>query len=300
VDARLDIDTSIVWPSATIPALTPHGLGTVPGFRLKKGKTIPTGWRPTPGEPNPYEDPRWRTEHKAWTRKLLEVRPGIHARGRKDAGFARVERALCAQDPNYFGAVYGWLFDPKPMAGETMHKPFAKFAYQCHNTTAQQRIIALPERAWLWRPKSRQLGISWDDEHFDLWFYLWGEGQAKLFSRSEKWVYNGSSTEAMMGKMLYVMKKIEESSPYLLPEGYSVERLWRSPALPRPGADQPHHRHRPHRGVDHQEGRPRRHLHLRPPGRVRPHHGSGRRPHLRRPGHPPRLPGRHRKPRKRG
>jgi hypothetical protein len=229
VDARLDIDTSITWPSATIPALTPHGLGTVPGFRLKKGKAIPTGWRPTPGEPNPYEDPRWRIEHKAWTRKLLEVRSGIHARGRKDAGFARVERALCAQDPNYFGAVYGWLFDPKPMAGETMHKPFAKFAYQCHNTTAQQRIIALPERAWLWRPKSRQLGISWDDEHFDLWFYLWGEGQAKLFSRSEKWVYNGSSTEAMMGKMLYVMKKIEESSPYLLPEGYTVERLWRSP-----------------------------------------------------------------------
>lgn len=231
IDAtRLDIDTSTWYPDAFIPALKPYGLDRVPGFRLKAGAIIPAGWRPTPGEQNPYEDIAWRGDHKEWRIELCDVaRPWIHHKGNASETQADIERQLCAQDPNYFGAVYGWIFDPKPKDDEPMHKPYAKFAYQCHNTSEQQRIIRGIERAWLWRRKSRQLGISWDDEHFDLWFYLWCEGQAKLVSRSEKWVYNGSSTEAMLGKVLSIMRKLDEHTPYLLPAGYSVHKLWQSP-----------------------------------------------------------------------
>jgi hypothetical protein len=136
---------------------------------------------------------------------------------------------LCRDDPNYFGAVYGWIFDPKPKADEPMRKPYAKFAYQCHNTTAQQRIITEPFRSWLWRVKSRQLGISVDDSHFDTWFYLWQEGQAKLVSRNQNWVYNGQSYEAMFGKIRYILAKLDEYTPYLLPNGMSVHKLWSAP-----------------------------------------------------------------------
>jgi hypothetical protein len=227
---KLDIDTAKWWPSATIPGLDPYGLATVPGFRLLPGAVVPAGWRPTPGEPNPYEDTTWRRDHRAWTRKLCDkVRPWIHARGNADPDFAARERALCAADPNYFGAVYGWIFDPKPRADEPMRKPYAKFAYQCHNTTAQQEHIALTHRTALWRPKSRQLGISWDDEHFDAWFYLFQEGQAKLVSRNEKLVYNGRSTEAMLGKVIYILSKLDEFTPYLLPAGFRIRNLLTRP-----------------------------------------------------------------------
>jgi hypothetical protein len=110
-----------------------------------------------------------------------------------------------------------------------MRKPYAKFAYQCHNTSDQQRIIKEPFRSWLWRVKSRQLGISVDDSHFDAWFYLWQEGQAKLVSRNENWVYNGQSYEAMFGKIRYVLAKLDEYTPYLLPAGYSVHKLFQTP-----------------------------------------------------------------------
>ncbi len=230
MDGRLDIDTSVWWPDAYIPALKPYGLERVPGFRLKPGAVMPTAWRPTPGEPNPYEDTAWRGEHRDWRIELVEsVRPHIHTRGNDTKQFAAVERQLCAQDPNYFGAVYGHIFDPKAKDDEPMRKPYAKFAYQCHNTTAQFEEIKKPHRSSLWRPKSRQLGISVDDEMFDTHFLLFGEGQAKLGSRNEKLVYNGRSYEAMFGKIFYNLQKLDEFTPYLLPAGYSVERMLRSP-----------------------------------------------------------------------
>lgn len=231
MDTRLDFDTARTFPSATIPALAAYGLAVVPGWRAKRDAgRIPTYWRPTPGEPSPYEDPTWRTEHKAWTRRLRDdVRPQVHAAGNAYPDVAANERLLCANDPNYFGAMYGWLLDPQAKADEPMVKPYAKFAYQCHNTTAQYRLIYQEARANLWRPKSRQLGISWDDEHFDTWFYLYGEGAAKLVSRNEKWVYNGKSTESMLGKVLFILTQIEQHTPYLLPEGYTLKQLWQTP-----------------------------------------------------------------------
>lgn len=225
---QLSIDTARWFPSAAIPALAPYGLEVVPGYELMPGVTIPTGWRPTPGEPS-FENPVWRVKHKAWTRKLWEVRPQIWATANADPHAAALERFLCAQDPNYFGAVYGWILDTKPKVDEPMNKPYAKFAYQCHNTNAMLRHIRTPGRSALWRDKSRQLGISWDDEHFDTWFYLFDEGAAKLVSRNEKWVYNGRSTEAMFGKILYILIKIGEHAPYLLPGNFSVKQLWKTP-----------------------------------------------------------------------
>jgi hypothetical protein len=227
---RLSIDTSVWWPDAYIPALKPYGLERVPGFRLKDGAVIPAGWMPTPGETNPYEDAAWRGEHRDWRIALCDdARPYIHRKGNSNEKFADMERAQCAADPNYFGAVYGWIFDPKPKDDEPMRKPYAKFAYQCHNTTAQQRIIAEPFRSWLWRPKSRQLGISVDDEMFDTWFYLYGEGQAKLVSRNQLLVYNGQSYEAMLGKVRYNLAKLDEFTPYLLPAGYNIHKLLQAP-----------------------------------------------------------------------
>ncbi len=225
VAVKVDIDTSVWFPDAFIPALKPYGLDRVPGFRLKRGAKIPFGWRPTPGEPNPYEDTRWRAEHKDWTRRLVAKRPEIHEAGRKDAGRAALERALCAADYNYFGAVYGFIFDPKPKDDEPMRKPYAKFAYQCHNTTAQAEHLKMTRRTSLFRPKSRQLGISVDDEMFDTAFVLFGEGQAKLASRNERLVYNGRSYEAMFGKVIYNLLKLGENAPFLLPQGFTAEQL---------------------------------------------------------------------------
>jgi hypothetical protein len=233
IDAtQINIDRAKWFPDAVIPGLKPYGMETVPGFRLLPGMVMPPTWQPTPGEPNPYEDPQWRLDHKAYARRLRdEVRPEIHERGNRDPNFAHIERLKCADDPNYFGMVYGWIQDPQPLPDEEQDKPYAKFAYQCDNTTTQQQMLGLPRsrRMKLWRDKSRQLGISWDDEHFDTWFYLWLKGQIKIVSRSEKWVDNGSSVEAMMGKIKYILIKIGEHTPYLLPEGYSVTQLLSPP-----------------------------------------------------------------------
>jgi hypothetical protein len=205
---------------------------TVPGFRLRPGMVMPPTWQPTPGEPNPYEDPQWRLDHKAYARRLRdEVRPEIHERGRRDPNFAHIERLKCADDPNYFGMVYGWIQDPQPLPDEEQDKPYAKFAYQCDNTDLQRHALTLPrsQRTKWWRTKSRQLGISWDDEHFDTWFYLFMKGLVKIVSRSEEWVDNGTSTQAMMGKIKYILTKISEHSPYILPTGYTILELLSPP-----------------------------------------------------------------------
>lgn len=227
----VDIDTSVWFPDADIPALKPYGLERVPGWRLLPGVVMPTGWRPTPGEVG-FEDPTWRHEHKAWARELRDVaRPWIHAKGRSNAAFAANERQQCALDPNYFGAAYGWIQDPQPLPDEEQDKPYAKFAYQCDNTTFQRDWLwrDRKQKAKLWRTKSRQLGISWDDEHFDTWFYLFQQGSVKLASRSEVWVDNGLSTESMLGKIKYILRRLSEHSPYLLPAGYSITRLLSAP-----------------------------------------------------------------------
>jgi hypothetical protein len=205
---------------------------TVPGFRLLPGLVMPPTWQPTPGEQNPYEDPQWRLDHKAYARRLRdEVRPEIHERGRRDPTFAHIERLKCADDPNYFGMVYGWIQDPQPLPDEEQDKPYAKFAYQCDNTDLQRHALSLPrsQRTKWWRTKSRQLGISWDDEHFDTWFYLFMKGLVKIVSRSEEWVDNGTSTQAMMGKIKYILTKISEHSPYVLPTGYTILELLSPP-----------------------------------------------------------------------
>lgn len=231
-DSKVDIDTAAWVEDQYIPGLKPYGLDRVPGWRPMPGVTIPRGWHPTPGEPS-YEDPAWRQEHKDWTRELVHVaRPWIHARGNADTAFADLERLKNEQDPNYFGAVYGWIQDPQPLPDEEVDKPYAKFAYQCDNTTLQHRWLYRDRRikAKIWRSKSRQLGISWDDETFDAWFLIYGVpgGAAKLVSRSEKWVDAGLSTEAMFGKIKYILAKIGEHTPYLLPDQYPVEK-WLAP-----------------------------------------------------------------------
>lgn len=145
----------------------------VPGFRLLPGAVMPPGWQPTPGEPNPYEDVQWRIDHKNYAIRLVnETRPLIHELGNGNPEFAAMERLKCAKDPNYFGMVYGWIQDPQPLPDEEQDKPYAKFAYQCDNTTMQREALLLPrsQKTKWWRTKSRQLGISWDDEHFDTWF----------------------------------------------------------------------------------------------------------------------------------
>lgn len=214
-----DIDTSVTFPDFVIPFLKPWGIERVPGWRALPGVTIPKGWRPTPGEPG-YEDPVWRDEHKAMSRELRDhVRPAIHALGNSDPEFAALERIRIARDPNYFGMVYGWIEDPQPLPDEEQDKPYAKFAYQCDNTKLMHDWIYQDRKIKkkIWRTKSRQLGISWDDEIFDTWFYLTQEGKVKLTSRSDRWVDNGLSTEAMLGKIKYNLKKIAEHSPYILP-----------------------------------------------------------------------------------
>ena len=233
---RIDINTATWFPDAQIPGLTPYGLDRVPGWRPLPGVVIPTSWRPTPGEPG-FEDPTWRAEHKAWARELRDVaRPWIHAKGNSDPAFAHAERLKCAKDPNYFGAVYGWIQDPQPLPDEEQDKPYAKFAYQCDNTNLMHDYVFRPrqQKAKIWRTKSRQLGISWDDEHFDTWFYLFQKGKIKLVSRSEPWVDNGTSTEAMIGKIKYILRQIADHTPYLLPGDLSISKLL-SP---------PHYRHR--------------------------------------------------------
>lgn len=233
---RHDIDTSVTFPDFIIPGLKPWGIERVPGWRALPGVTIPTGWRPTPGQPS-FEDPTWRDDHKQMAHELCDnVRPAIHALGNSDPEFAALERIRIARDPNYFGMVYGWIEDPQPLPDEEQDKPYAKFAYQCDNTKVMHDWIFQDRKIKkkIWRTKSRQLGISWDDEIFDTWFYLTQNGKVKLTSRSDRWVDNGLSTEAMMGKIKYNLKKIAEHSPYILPldaygQPYSILKLLARP-----------------------------------------------------------------------
>src|SRR6187551_1257249 len=97
--------------SAFIPGLEPYGLAIVPGYRTK-AVVEPDG------SIREVEDQAWRDEWFAWRDRLNALRLDIHyglAVAPPDIRHKELE--LCAKDPAYWLAIYGWIDEPRPRPG---------------------------------------------------------------------------------------------------------------------------------------------------------------------------------------
>lgn len=235
------IDTARWFGDAFIPDL-PADLQRVPGFRLKPEFThIPDGFQPTPGEPNPYEDPAWRTEYFAWREELLRYRAWIWERCETDATEREVQKLLCFGDgkmnadgtlnagcPKYFGAMFGWIQEPRAagLRGSTW-SPFVPYHYQLHQTDTFTRVINLPfeEEVDIWEPKSRGLGVSWNRSKDDLHTWLSRpEARILLISRNQVFVDSEGNVDSLFEKILTMIRRLPD---WMRPAGFHEKMPWR-------------------------------------------------------------------------
>jgi hypothetical protein len=230
------IDTTRWVGDAFIPDL-PDELQRVPGFRLKPGiEQIPTGWKPTPGEPNPFEDQTWRSDYFDWRQQLVEYRNWMWQRCETNEAEREAQKLLCFGDPakgrkgcpKYFGAMYGWIQEPRQagLRGSTW-SPFVPYHYQLHQTDLFTSVIGLPfeEEIDIWEPKSRGLGVSWNRSKDDLWAWMSiPEARILLMSRNQSFVDSEGNVDALFEKILTMIRRMPE---WMRPEGFHEKMPWR-------------------------------------------------------------------------
>lgn len=240
----ITIDTARYFGDAFIPDLPPD-MQRVPGFRLKpeyQATGIPDGFRPTPGEDNPYEDPTWRTDYVDWRENaLLPYRQWMWDRCETNATERETQKRLCFGDgkigadgkrnsgcAKYFGAMYGWIQEPRAagLRGTTW-QPFVPYHYQLHQTDRFREVIALPfeEEIDIWEPKSRGMGVSWNRSKDDLhtWMSV-PEARILIMSRSQPFVDSEGSIDALMEKILVMIERMPE---WMRPEGFTRQMPWK-------------------------------------------------------------------------
>lgn len=205
-----DVDTKRWFPDAVIPFLKPYGLEIVPGYRLN---------------PDGTEDLTWRTDWFEWRDQVFEVREKKEAKNETSDLHRERERVLAYNCPHYFKAMYGWIAEPRPRKGEHTHKPFIPFHYQVHLTNARRELLADPDEQDFWNPKSRGLGVSWNNQWDEIWYWLATDSRWILASRNEALVADIDNVDAMFGKVFYGLRRIPG---FLLPRGFDPHnpRKW--------------------------------------------------------------------------
>jgi len=183
---------------AFIAGLEPWGLGHVPGF-------------------GDGED--WREQWFAWRDGLYRVRAEVGALCEDDQQAQAAERALCAADPAYWLAMWGWIEEPRARDGEDAVKPFAPFAFQVELlqwfVQATESTVAFDGFA----SKSRGLGATWIFCAAATWGWLFRPWRGKLVSRKEDLVDKPGDLDSMFGKMDFFIANLPG---WMLPEGWKA------------------------------------------------------------------------------
>src|SRR5687768_14907607 len=76
------------------------------------------------------DDDAWRTDWFDWRDRLEPYRDEAQLLTESDHDFRADERLLCASDPKYWMAMWGWVYEPRARKAQGKHVPFTPFAFQ--------------------------------------------------------------------------------------------------------------------------------------------------------------------------
>jgi hypothetical protein len=190
-----------------LAALDPS-LGRVPGCN--------------PDDPH-FRDPEaaWRTDWFDWRKRIAPVVYDINRHAAADPEFRALELAQCAKDPAYWLTVYGWIYEPRPRAGEDPDKPYFPMAFQVHLLNWFLHHAAQPDKYDGFVSKSRGLGASWIFCAGAVWAWLHTAWELHFISFKEEAVYRRNDRSSLFGKIEYILGNLPG---WMMPEGFTDER----------------------------------------------------------------------------
>lgn len=171
------------------------------------------------------DDDAWRYDPKkgwfAWRDNLEPHRDDVQLLTETDHDFRADERLLCAADPKYWMAMWGWVYEPRARKAQGKHVPFTPFAFQCHVMDWLVALADNPEQADGFVTKSRGIGLSWTIVSFAVWGWAFHDITTLLLSRTQSEVDKPNNINTLFGKALYM---IDNMPDWLLPDGFSRDR----------------------------------------------------------------------------
>lgn len=182
--------------------------------------SLPKHLRIIPGYSSLTDD-SWRQKWFAKRDAILEWREDVHLAAEHDKGFQENERFLCADDPKYFAAVWGWIHEPRARKNQRRHVPAIPFAFQCHYMDWLTEIASDPEQRDGLGDKCRGIGLSWATVQWVVhgWDFL--DLSSLILSRTQAEVDKPNNLNTLFGKALYI---IDRTPQFLLPEGFNRDR----------------------------------------------------------------------------
>lgn len=190
---------SNLYSDARIPALEPLGLDIVPGFNRA--------------------DPTWRKRYFAWREEVYRYRDERDEWLDLNPEDRAAELIMCADDPAYWLATWGWIDEPREVDDEGFDgtRPFVPFAGQVHvirrfQDTLDERIRDL------YISKSRGWGASWLFAALALHGWLFKKPHSvAILSRKEELVDKPHDMNSIFAKIDYIMSYLPE---WMLPTRY--------------------------------------------------------------------------------
>lgn len=171
------------------------------------------------------EDDSWRGDPKtgwfSWRDQLEPWREDVQLQTETDHDFRADERLLCAADPKYWMAMWGWVYEPRARKAQGKHVPFTPFAFQCHVMDWLVALADNPDQADGFVTKSRGIGLSWTIVSFAVWGWAFHDVTTLLLSRTQSEVDKPNNINTLFGKALYM---IDNMPDWLLPPGFSRDR----------------------------------------------------------------------------
>lgn len=195
------------YGDARIPLLAAYGLDRVPGCDTSD---------PRFKEP----DAAWRTDWFAQRDQLLVHRVKTRLAADRDPTRRALELAKCRQDPAYWLAMYGWIYEPRPREGEDTDKPYIPIAFQVNLLYWIIAHLAEPGKYDGYLSKSRGLGASWIFCAAALWCWLHHPWEIHFVSFKEDKVYQRNDRSSLFGKIEYMLARLPG---WMLPEGFDPE-----------------------------------------------------------------------------
>ncbi len=185
---------------------------------------LPQGMRVVPAIAH-QDDDLGRQDWFSWRDKLVEERaqPWRTQIGR-DRGAVAQELAVCASDPAYWLAMYGWVFEPRTRkredgTKEPAWKPFTPFGFQAHLLRwLDERMDDDDLAPDGYVSKARGLGATWVACGYALHGWLFrAPFDAHLVSRKEDLVDKPNDKGAMFWK---IDRMLERLPPWMIPTGF--------------------------------------------------------------------------------
>jgi hypothetical protein len=169
-------------------------------------------------------DESWRDAWYAWRDRLTDLRVTNAFLCRTDEQRQAAQWALCAADPAYWLAMYGWINEPRPKVRGSGDLPFTPYAFQVELLRWIDRQLATTPGAELGSQgdglvsKSRDMGATWLFCAYVLHGWLFRTPfNANLISRKEDLVDKPLWPDSMFYKIDYLFDRLPA---WMKPAGY--------------------------------------------------------------------------------